>query len=531
MIRLNPGKLGALNLLETVKKYLCGARVPVYYNDERVGRTEKEAMKIIHELAGENIYELNSELKKEFDDKFPSIRGRYPKLILNVIPLDTGEDHILPDVSGVLITYKVDFGGEIRWKEKDQEYTISATVQHFESVVSIEVFSKNVQNNMFEGRTNVRYQYNWYDLRNEYGFAKTEALGEVFNTFSFCPQISQLGEVWDSFSGQVDLSAAWIAYLDFCNEKNLSINIEEYGCPSINSIFDNTKLLDTTYVYQGVIVSTKSEYNWFNIEYKAAFLLNNEWKPTVKVSRSDILGMPLSLLVAICGLLNKYGISTLYMSGEYRYANRGNRALREWREVRNSTVGQWMAQNRNECIEKALQTLKERQKSVSTDFVISSYEGERVLDKYVMAYVQDNYSMTINYEKGQRIEFYERKKSKCENIYDNFPPMMFCKAASDESRKYICHINYAQRRGITEDHPFIEWLLNNAVPLNLYFQRQFQQMVDGLCYKDAEQIIQEYGMIREQLCSLSNHYGLDVKSMPQISINDFWSEEDEEAPF
>lgn len=33
-IRLNPGKLGTLNLKNTVEKYLCGSRVPVYYNKE-----------------------------------------------------------------------------------------------------------------------------------------------------------------------------------------------------------------------------------------------------------------------------------------------------------------------------------------------------------------------------------------------------------------------------------------------------------------------------------------------------------------
>lgn len=75
VIRLNPGKLGALNLRETVEKYLCAARVPVYYNDKRVGRTYIEAMHIIHEMAGENVYELSAELKKKYDEQFPAVRG------------------------------------------------------------------------------------------------------------------------------------------------------------------------------------------------------------------------------------------------------------------------------------------------------------------------------------------------------------------------------------------------------------------------------------------------------------------------
>ncbi len=46
--------------------------------------------------------------------------------------------------------------------------------------------------------------------------------------------------------------------------------------------------------------------------------------------------------------------------------------------------------------------------------------------------------------------------------------------------------------------------------------------------KDADDIIQEYHMIREQLCALSNCHGLDVKSMPVIGWEDFWEEEGEE---
>ncbi len=92
----------------------------------------------------------------------------------------------------------------------------------------------------------------------------------------------------------------------------------------------------------------------------------------------------------------------------------------------------------------------------------------------------------------------------------------------------MCHAFRFFRRGITEDHPMTAWLLENSALLNRYFQRQFRQMVECLCLKDADDIIQEYHMIREQLCALSNCHGLDVKSMPVIGWEDFWEEEREE---
>ena len=46
-VKLDPGHLGAINLRETVKEYLCCAKMPVYYNGERIGRTYEEAMKSI----------------------------------------------------------------------------------------------------------------------------------------------------------------------------------------------------------------------------------------------------------------------------------------------------------------------------------------------------------------------------------------------------------------------------------------------------------------------------------------------------
>ncbi|KAI4448808.1 hypothetical protein C823_003335 [Eubacterium plexicaudatum ASF492] len=147
--------------------------------------------------------------------------------------------------------------------------------------------------------------------------------------------------------------------------------------------------------------------------------------------------------------------------------------------------------------------------------------------KYVVAYLQDKFSMVINYEEGATITFHEKHNDDCENIYDIFPSLMFCKAASEQSRKYICHAENCYRRGITADHPFIVWLLQNAIHLRQNFQWQFQQILECFCKKDAKDIVQMYNVIREQIYLSSNRHDMDVKSLPQLTLTDFWTDEKE----
>lgn len=145
VIRLNPGKLGVLNLCETVEKYLCGARMPVYYNGRRVGKTYQEVMQAAHEMAGERIYELSPELKQKFDDCFPCIKGQYPKLAVEVIPLDTEEDQVIPNLSGVLVKYEVRYEKTPEWNVKDQSYEIRTAIDCSGANVTIELDSCNKQ--------------------------------------------------------------------------------------------------------------------------------------------------------------------------------------------------------------------------------------------------------------------------------------------------------------------------------------------------------------------------------------------------
>lgn len=130
--------------------------------------------------------------------------------------------------------------------------------------------------------------------------------------------------------------------------------------------------------------------------------------------------------------------------------------------------------------------------------------------------------MTIRYENGQAISFEGKEDNQMEDTYDLFPPMMFCMAVSDWSRQYICSADPFMRRGITADHPFVTWLLDNAAKLNKYYPRQFQQIVNCLCDDIAEDIVEKCNYIREQMLRFPENHGVDVSAFPQLSLTDFW---------
>ncbi len=481
-IRLDPGKLGTLNLRETVRKYLCGARMPVYYNKERVGRTYGEAMKIAHDLAGERAYELDQRTKKKFDDCFPAVRGNYPKLVQTVIPLDTEDPQILPGFSGVLAKHEVCFERKLYWEEGGKNYTVGGEFYCpgeksrciFQCWLRKEEISKaeNMDSYVRVGRDKIKTRSFLFEL------------GEL--------EYENLGGIWDT-------------------------------------IFGNPYIVGGV-IYQGIVMD-RTLYDHIDIGNCKLFLLEGKWKPTVKASRSKIVKLPLDLLVAFKGIWDKY-VMPDNAGFLFELADWNLITLSGWREVQNSAVGQWMMQNQKDCAKEIIREYQEyagrKEDKYKMALLVYMSGMHQMMYKYAMVYLQDHYDMTINYEKGQIIMFHKKKEEEDKGKYDIFPPMMFCRAASDQSRKYMCHAFRFFRRGITEDHPMTAWLLENSALLNRYFQRQFRQMVECLCLKDADDIIQEYHMIREQLCALSNCHGLDVKSMPVIGWEDFWEEEGEE---
>lgn len=516
-VRLNVGKLGTLNLREATEKYLCGARVPVYYNNQRIGRTYEEMMQAVHEVAGENFYELSPELKDEFDRCFPAVRGQYPKIWVTVIPLDTEEDQVLPDFSGVIIKYDVHFDKKLQWKVKDQEYVVYGYVPFKRKVM----FSS-------ENLSVKSINWLWNGLNEKFDLEKIAALELEFEKHSVCPKAEDLpGEVWQPFADQMNLYEAWCAYWGHEQIAQMQFYVEDCECPTIVSLLLNKYNGDPMYTYQGVMAGDCVNLEFIvNQNDYAIFLLGSMWKPKVDVSRSKISGLPLNVLLATQGLYRKHGMRVNSDGlNDWNYST-----LKEWREAQIPQMDQWMRKNLGNYFTEIKNNLQKPLDIEKVGFRISTnlniFADDTILFKYLAAYLQDNYLMTINYEEGQTISFFAKDGDKMEQDYDLFLPMMFCKAANDRSRQFLCCSDVIFRRGITLDHPFATWLLNNAVSLNQYFPRQFQMIVECLCNDYEEDVIQMCNQIRRQLTALPEHHGVDVSAFPELSNRDFWSVEE-----
>ncbi len=516
-IRLNPGKLGGLNLRNAVEKYLCGARVPVYYNNKRIGRTYEEVMETAHEMAGEKSYELPEEMKEEFDRTFPAVRGQYPRIVMTMVPLDTEEDYVLPGVSGVLVKYEVQFEKRPEWQVKDQKYVVEGYVREEEDTLYVSLDS-------ICANSIGRIGYRWEEVERDYGEAAATLEAE-FGKYSECPREEQLGEIWSPFMEHMNLYDVWVSYHDYQQDGTLEFLFEKSGCPSPYALNFGRQFERLRCVYQGVAAggmlgSCSSEYS------KAGILfLENEWRPETAINRSDITGVPLIVLVLIEGILNKYQMH------KYAFDLTGmlynvNYSLKEWREIRTSDINRWMNLNLKAFFAERMNFLRKPLETVTADRRYRykhEYSDTIILNRYWNAYYQDYYHMTINYEEGQSIFFCEKSETETESALDLFPPMLFCKAANDRSCQYICAEDLFWRKGITVDHPFVKWLLENAFLLKQYYQRQFQQIVDCLCNESGKHILNICNNIRQQLMKLPEYHGVDVDNFPLLSMDDFWS--------
>ena len=342
-IRLNPGRLGTLNLRDTVEKYLCGARIPVYYNNRRIGQTYEEVMQEAHEAAGERIYELTDQRKKEYDESFPAVCGQYPRIAMTTIPLDTEEDSVLPGLSGVLVKYEVQFDKAPEWEVKDLKYAVRGDVRQAGDTLQVDLHSR------CEGREVNSYE--WEKIRKECGEETVTALEAEFERYSACPRTeSELGEVWLPFAEKIGLIDAWAAYHNAQHSAKVRFLLWECGCPVMAVLDSRRRGEQFACVYQGIDAGRISSSHSAVYSQRGVFFLENEWKPAVEVSRFRIRGIPLKVLVAISGIMSKYQMLGGLEWQNLIYDKRQGHSLKEWRKVRTPCLKQWMDANQNSLL-------------------------------------------------------------------------------------------------------------------------------------------------------------------------------------
>lgn len=527
-IRLNPGKLGTLNLKNTVEKYLCGSRVPVYYNNERIGQTYDEVMKAAHDVEGKKVYELTDELKEQFDRKFPEVQGQYPKIVMTTIPLDTKEDHVLQGISGVLVTYDIYFEKIPCWQVKDLTYRVSGSIRESDKMLQMLLFETDIEE--------YDYGFDWEKLKERYGAEEVDALAAAFENYDVCPRSEeQLGEVWSPFHASIGLNESWRSYYKYKHEqqgrRGMCVQIEKCGCPDIGSLQSNCRESSVQCAYQGVYAGDVPVSYYSEDDCRGIFFLENEWQPMVQASRKRVKQLPIETELYVSGILNKYIIKNPLKHQFVRVGNRDwvNFTLNDWRKIENILLRQWLRYNHKDYLKKRVNFFKEPMppKIAEVDYI--DYSGIwTLLNLYQDSYLQEYNQMEIDYEKGQSISFFKKEENEFDEKLDLFPPMRFCKAKNDKSRRYLCNAYPDWRKGITLDHLFMIWLVKNAFLLDKYYQRQFRQIIDCLRHKVARDIISEINAIRQQLISLPEHHGVDVYNFPQLSRDDFWYMQDDE---
>ena len=516
-IRLDPGKLGAIDLRQATEDYLCCARVPVYYNGDRIGRTYEELMQATHEIAGERVYSLSLEAQKNFDKCFPAIRGQYPKVVIKVSPIDTEEKSGVSGLSGVIMRYDICFDINPQWKERDQAYTVYGCV--FPDEKRIFIRSNNINNGRY---------WDWYTAR--FKEEDLNSLASKFAQFPTCPtSTDQLGDVWLPFAkANTNLYLIWQSWVDFQQEAELSISLEEIGCPTMDNLSQCNQVSMVKGSYRGISVGKVLDGPRSNGLY-ALFLLDDKWKPVVNTGRSWILSVPLEIILSISSIFNKIDCNH-NLEWEFRMSDWCWNMLPAWRQIRISQLGNWLWKEQKEFfaqIEQELhETLRGKNRQEQHLSILGRshvYEDHRfALYKYYIAYLQDTYQMTIDYDAGQIVTLCKKVSEAPNNFFDLFPPMMFCKASTKQNRRYLCSADPNIRRGITVDHPFSAWMLENAEALNKHYPRQFQQITQCLCASEATRIIQICNSVREQLLRLPKRHAIGINSCPLLNLEDFW---------
>lgn len=517
VVRLNPRKLGPVDLCKQAENYLCVCRFPVYYNGKRIGKTYQEFMEDVHKLAGKNLYDFPDKVKTEFDAHFPDIAGQYPKITMTVAPVDEPERNILSGLSGVIINYDLQFEKPLYWQFKDQFFELR---YNFLSI------GENLSFNLSPHNINSLSYTSWPSLKEDYEFQALDELDHAFKNLSACPQnVEQVGEAWIPFEKR-DLTEIWKIWVDHC-QMELKINLNECGIPCLKNFSGNSKCSGITYAYNGVLHGNFPSGYVHNGD--ALFLLEDDLRPQVNISRSNVVAMPIKEIIAEAALLYSCGLRNKDHFGMMH--GWADEPLSVWRELRTSELALKVNHLSEEFFSETMRKLREGETLTGREHYFSiSKKGafitcRDVLSAYFVAFLQDFYSMTIHYDDTNlQIVSFSLKESapQIDDRYDLFPPMLFCKAADDESRRYLCCADAYFRRAITANHPYAAWLLDHVIILNQCFPRHFQQIIHCLCNEHARDIIDKLSTIHMQLNLLAQRQEIDIGQIPTLSAADFW---------
>lgn len=106
-LRIDPNKLGLVNLKEIANSYLFYPRMPIYFNGIPLCGT---LSLLKNQIEQENPYyiEMPPDGKKEFDKVFYMLKGQYPMIRRTIFPFDLNKYDLYKGISGFVCIIDVD---------------------------------------------------------------------------------------------------------------------------------------------------------------------------------------------------------------------------------------------------------------------------------------------------------------------------------------------------------------------------------------------------------------------------------------
>ena len=273
--------------------------------------------------------------------------------------------------------------------------------------------------------------------------------------------------------------------------------------------------------YHGITSGFASSNLRNHSRYQFLLALENQCRPFVDVGRSEILNLPLEIALYMSAVCQYGGIEQNF---QFSRIHTFQWPLSEYREIRKKPLGTWIETAFQARMNDYLSHMEDFQSDVSSSYRVFD---EKLLYLYFAACFQDDYQMSVNYSGGMpRICVSAKPDGEQENRYDLFPPLLFCQSANDASRRYLrAYYHYLgdYAGAINASHPYIVWLLDNAEKLNAYFHRQFEQIVESLCFSshNPDVLITAANNVRAQLLSFKERHGIDMSKCPELSEKDF----------
>lgn len=525
VVTLEPCELGIIDLKKALEKYLCAPRMPVYFNGERIGCTYREMMAAAHKLAGTTIYNLSAEEKQEFNKLFPEAKQMYPQLALTVSPLDSLEFPRLSGFSGVVIKRALLHDDTPKWKVKDQEYQLKF---EFEKNLLGKYNSNCIplsasQINCAESSKNMHWM-RWSDIKNRYGFELTDQLIAAFDKYEICPESeTELGDIWLPFSEELRLDEAWTAYVDYCAGKDyFRMDVPAFhAAPLLSTLMGNPHCGETCISYHGVYAGTISKsWNDNSTFNDALFYLEGNLPPETDIGRTKIIRLSLETELNIRFLAYHLALDH---HAFYELPHPPESAL-SYRKLRNTAFGQMIMQKLSSeysmlkhSLEQPLYQRLRINKEQRISWLLSH------LGPFLKTALQDEYEITVCYENGMRFSFASKNTVYNNLSTDNYPPFLFCHAASEVSRRYLCAADVRYRDCLTADHPFSKWLLQQESSLQTSFPGLFDEILNYLFSKNVRGVIDSSIILRKFFNKLGASGKTSIPAPPVLEEDDFWS--------